>query len=91
MITTIDQAGRLVLPKAARERARLVPGMPLDVRVVDGRIEIEPAPARVTVEKHGGFWVARPLDAVPVLTNEVVERAIEDLREPSDTIPAVDR
>lgn len=84
MITTIDHAGRLVLPKAARERARLVPGMPLDVRVVDGRIEIEPAPARVTVEKRGGFWVAQPVDAVPTLTQESVDRVIEDIREPRD-------
>lgn len=88
MATTIDQAGRLVLPKAARERARLVPGMPLDVRVVDGRIEIEPAPARVTVEKRGGFWVAQPVGALPVLTHDAVEQAIDDLREPS--VPATD-
>ena len=84
MITTIDHAGRLVLPKAARQRARLVPGMPLEVRVVDGRIEIEPAPARVTVEKRGGFWVAQPVDAVPTLTQDAVDRTIEELREPLD-------
>jgi AbrB family looped-hinge helix DNA binding protein len=82
MTTTIDQAGRLVLPKAVRDRARLVPGMPLEVRVVDGRIEIEPAPARVVVEKRGGFWVAQPADAVPVLTQQTVDDAIEELREP---------
>jgi AbrB family looped-hinge helix DNA binding protein len=86
MITTIDRAGRLVLPKAARERARLVPGMPLEVRVVDGRIEIEPAPARVTVEKRGGFWVAQPADAVPVLTHDTVERTIGELREPREPL-----
>jgi AbrB family looped-hinge helix DNA binding protein len=84
MTTTIDQAGRLVLPKAVRERARLVPGMPLDVRVVDGRIEIEPAPARVTMEKRGGFWVAQPVETVPVLAHDTVERSIEELREPLD-------
>ena len=90
MRTTIDHAGRIVLPKAARERARLVPGMPLEVRVVDGRIEIEPAPARVTVEKRGGFWVAQPVDAVPTLTQETVERTIEELREPRETAPEPD-
>jgi AbrB family looped-hinge helix DNA binding protein len=85
MIITIDHAGRLVLPKAARERARLVPGLPLEVRVVDGRIEIEPARARVTVEKRGGFWVAQPVDAVPTLTQDTVDRAVEELREPRET------
>ena len=84
MTTTIDHAGRLVLPKAARERARLVPGMPLEVRVVDGRIEIEPAPARVTIEKRGGFWVAQPVDAVPMLTQDTVDRVVDEVREPHE-------
>ncbi len=83
MIATIDQAGRLVLPKAVRERARLVPGMPLEVRVVDGRIEIEPAPARVVIEKRGGFWVAQPAEAMPVLTQQMVSESIDELREPT--------
>jgi AbrB family looped-hinge helix DNA binding protein len=86
----MDHAGRVVLPKAARQRARLVPGMPLQVRVVDGRIEIEPAPARVTVERRGGFWVARSVDPVPTLTQETVERTIEELREPGETTPESD-
>lgn len=83
MIATIDQAGRLVLPKAVRERARLVPGMPLEVRVVDGRIEIEPAPARVVIEKRGGFWVAQPAEPTPVLTQQMVSESIDELREPT--------
>jgi AbrB family looped-hinge helix DNA binding protein len=90
MTTTIDHAGRLVLPKAARERARLVPGMPLEVRVIDGRIVIEPAPAKVTVEKRGGFWVAQPAAPVPTLTQDAVEQAIDDLREPLDPAPDAD-
>lgn len=80
MTTTMDQAGRLVLPKAARERAGLAAGMPLEVRVVDGRIEIEPVTARVTVEKQGGVWVAKPVEDLPVLRQEDVERTIDQLR-----------
>ena len=76
----MDRAGRLVLPKAARERAGLAAGMPLEVRVVDGRIEIEPATARVSVEKKGGFWVASPVEDVPVLRQEEVDRTIDELR-----------
>ena len=40
---------------------------------------------RVTVEKRGGFWVAQPVDAVPTLTQDTVERTIEELREPRET------
>ncbi len=78
----MDAAGRLVLPKAARERARFRPGVPLEVRVVDGRIEIEPAPTRVTLEQRSGFWVAAPTEAVPTLTQAEANRATEALRTP---------
>lgn len=80
MVTTMDIAGRIVLPKAARDRADLKPGIEIEVRVVDGRIELEPATARVTVEKHGGFWVATPVEQVPVLTPEVVAATIDAVR-----------
>jgi len=84
MVTTMDRAGRIVLPKAARERAGLVAGMPLEVRVVDGRVEIEPVAARVTVEKKSGIWVATPVEKPPVLRQADVDRSIDELRAPSD-------
>ncbi len=87
MTTTMDHAGRLVLPKAARDQARLRPGMPLEVRVVDGRIEIEPAAAAVTIEKRSGFWVATPAAAVPQLTGAQVDRTIDEVREPNADAP----
>jgi AbrB family looped-hinge helix DNA binding protein len=80
MTATIDSAGRLVIPKEAREQAGLRPGMPLEVRVRDGRIEIEPAPLDVTVEKRGRFHVAVPKAKVPALTDEVVERTRRSVR-----------
>lgn len=83
MITTMDAAGRLVLPKAARTRARLRPGVPLEVRVVDGRIEIEPAAAQVTVEQRNGFWVAASAEPVPRLTQDQVDQTIDALRLPT--------
>lgn len=91
MTTTMDHAGRLVLPKAARDRARLVPGVPLDVRVVDGRIEIEPATARVRLEQRSGFWVARPAEPAPTLTQEQVDHTTDALRVPiADVLPDSD-
>jgi AbrB family looped-hinge helix DNA binding protein len=83
MKAAMDRAGRLVLPKAARERAQLVPGMPLDVRVVDGRIEIEPAAAQVTLHKRSGIWVATPVESVPTLTREQVDGTVEAIRVPA--------
>ena len=36
MKTTIDKAGRVVIPAAIRERAGLVPGVQIDVSIGDG-------------------------------------------------------
>ena len=79
----MDAAGRLVLPKAVRERAQLAPGVPIEVRVVDGRVELEPAYARMQVEKRGGFWVAEPVQPLPVLTQDEVDATLDALRVPA--------
>lgn len=83
MKTTIDVTGRIVLPKAIRERAQLVPGAPIEVRVVDGRVELEPAYAPVAIEKRGGLWVATPVSPAPVLTQDQVDATIDAARVPS--------
>jgi len=40
MTSTIDGAGRVVIPKALRERAGLVPGARIDFTFHDGAIEV---------------------------------------------------
>ena len=82
MKTTMDGAGRLVIPKEIRREARLAPGVPLEVRWRDGRIEIEPAPAPVRLQRRGRLLVAVPRNKLPKLMPETVEqtraRLIED-------------
>lgn len=73
MSSAIDSAGRLVIPKAVREAAGIQPGMPLEVRYRDGRIEIEPTPLDVTIETMDGIAVASPAECVPVLSADTVE------------------
>ncbi|HXT34061.1 MAG TPA: AbrB/MazE/SpoVT family DNA-binding domain-containing protein, partial [Chloroflexota bacterium] len=74
---TMDAAGRLVVPKDIRRQAGLRPGMPLEIRWHDGRIEIEPARVSVTLVRKGRFVVAVPSDESSVLTTQEVE----DMRE----------
>ncbi len=74
MKTTMDRAGRLVIPKEIRREAKLEPGAPLEVKWREGRIEIEPAPAAVRLERRGQLLVAVPQKKMPALTPEAVEQ-----------------
>ena len=74
MITTMDQAGRLVIPSEIRREAALQPGTPLEVRCRDGVIEIEPQPLAVRLERKGRLLVARPDTKVPILRATTIER-----------------
>lgn len=80
MRTVIDSAGRLVVPKAARDELGLGPGTELEVRIVDRRIEIEvPATAmRLEEDEHGAVAVADR--EMPVLTTEMVRETLERVR-----------
>lgn len=80
MRTVIDAAGRLVVPKAARDELGLTAGTELELRVVDGRIEIETpvTPMRLVDGENGPVAVTdRPM---PVLTAETVRDTLERIR-----------
>jgi AbrB family looped-hinge helix DNA binding protein len=80
MRTTMDSAGRLVIPKEVRQQAQIQPGMPLEVRLKEGHIEIEPAPLDVTIRRRGRLAVAVPREAVPPLISGAVEETRRRLR-----------
>lgn len=79
MITTMDAAGRLVIPSDIRRQAALEPGVPLDVRWHDGVIEIEPQPLAVKLERKGHLLVASPAAKTARLRAATVERTRRDL------------
>ncbi|MEW6689341.1 MAG: AbrB/MazE/SpoVT family DNA-binding domain-containing protein [Pseudomonadota bacterium] len=80
MRTTIDAAGRVVIPKALRERLGLLGGRAVDVREREGRLEIEPAPTPMELVRRGRHRVAVPTRKLPPLTDEIVRDTIEQLR-----------
>ena len=80
MVTTMDSAGRLVIPREIRREAGLEPDTPLEVRWRDGVIEIEPQPLTVKLEKRGRLLVAVPRTKVPALTTDMVERTRRKVR-----------
>ena len=80
MRTTIDAAGRIVVPKAMRDAMKLEAGRVVDIVFVDGRIEIEPAPAEVMLEAGGELPVLRPVAELPPLTDAEVREALDATR-----------
>jgi len=71
----IDRVGRLVIPKEIREEAGIEPGMPLEMRCREGRIEIEPRRRPVRIVKKGRLQIAESVETGPALTRDVVKRA----------------
>jgi len=64
MKTSIDKAGRIVIPAAIRERAGLVPGSEIDVTLDDAGIRLERVAPGPRLVKVGRRLVARPTASV---------------------------
>jgi AbrB family looped-hinge helix DNA binding protein len=75
MRTTIDAAGRLVVPKAIRDELGFAAGVELELDAVDGRLEVS-VPSRVRVEA-GEYGVRFAGDDANPLTSEEVRRLME--------------
>jgi AbrB family looped-hinge helix DNA binding protein len=80
MRTTIDAAGRVVVPKNLRDRLGLSGGRALEIREREGRIEIEPVATPMTLEHRTGGPVAVPDEALPPLTDDIVRATVERTR-----------
>jgi AbrB family looped-hinge helix DNA binding protein len=78
MRTTIDGAGRVVIPKSLRDRLRLVGGSTLEIEEVDGVIEVRPVPGvvRVVTTPEGPVAVADG----GVLDDATVRDVLDQLR-----------
>jgi AbrB family looped-hinge helix DNA binding protein len=80
MKTTIDAAGRIVIPKPLRERLGFGAGETLLLRERDGILEIEAAPTPMALVKRKGGAVAVPRQPLPPLTDAMVRDTIERSR-----------
>jgi len=80
MKTTIDEAGRVVIPKPLREESGLGGGQEIEISVRNGRIEIEPVPADIRLVKRKGLLVAQTSASPPPLTADDVRDTLEHVR-----------
>lgn len=80
MRTTIDKAGRIVVPKPMRDELGLNGGTEVEIALVDGRIEIDLIPTPVRLERRNGRLVAVADREMPPLTAEMVRETLEKIR-----------
>ena len=80
MRTTIDKAGRVVIPAAARERAGLAPGTELEITLDDTGVRLERVAPGPKLVKVGRRLVARPSVSSEGRPNVDVAALVEDER-----------
>lgn len=80
MRSTIDRAGRIVVPKPLRDALSLRGGETLELTVRDGRLEAEPVATPMRLERREDGVAAVPDEALPSLTAEQVRSTLEQTR-----------
>ena len=80
MRTTIDAAGRIVVPKAVRDALGLGAGQQLEIVARDGRIEVDVPPVEMQLVTRDGLTVAVPDEPLPTLSADQVRDALERTR-----------
>jgi AbrB family looped-hinge helix DNA binding protein len=81
---SLDRAGRLVLPKALRDRLRLEPGDNLHIENEGDRIILSPIRLQPTMKKEFGIWVyqGEPSDqSIPDIIDRERAKRIRELSE----------
>ena len=77
MRTTIDAAGRVVIPKALREAVGLTGGSTVDISVYGGGLQVTPTARTATVHDVDGHLV---VDADVPFTDDILFGLIDDGR-----------
>ncbi len=85
MRTTIDRAGRVVVPKHVRDAMGLTHGGRVDLTYEDGRITIEVPPAELEVVVEDGLPAIHSIDAdAAPLEPGTVRDTVEAVRDERD-------
>ena len=80
MRSTIDKAGRVVIPAAVRERAGLTPGTELEITIDETGVRLERVAPGPRLVKVGPRLVAKPTAPVETRPNLDVAALIEEER-----------
>jgi AbrB family looped-hinge helix DNA binding protein len=80
MRTTIDKAGRVVIPASIRDRAGLAPGTMLEITVDEFGVRLEPVAPGPKLVRVGRRMVARPTGDVHARPSIDVAMLVEEER-----------
>ena len=80
MRTTIDKAGRLVIPAAIRDRAGLAPGTTIEITLDEDGVRIERVADGPRLVRVGKRLVARPTTSADTRPSIDVAALIEEER-----------
>jgi len=91
MRTTIDAAGRVVIPKEIRRKAGLKAGTELEVCFAEEHVELEAVQPTINLVRKGHLLVAVGEGDEEPLTNDLVNQIREDIyRERAERIMGKD-
>lgn len=80
MRTTIDAAGRIVVPKLMRDELGLTGGQELEITTRDGHLEVDIPTVSMRLDERDGVVSAVPSEPLPVLTADQVRETLERTR-----------
>lgn len=80
MRTTIDTAGRMVIPKPLREAIGLGDGGEVEIQLVDGALVVAPPTVRKRIEYRDGRVTIVADEALPPLPDRVVRDVLAAVR-----------
>jgi AbrB family looped-hinge helix DNA binding protein len=80
MRTTIDAAGRVVIPKSLREAIGLGDGGEIEIQLVDGALLVSPPTVRKRIEDRDGRATIVAEEELPALTDQVVRDVLDAVR-----------
>lgn len=80
MRTTMDAAGRVVIPKALREAIGLSDGGEIEIQLVDGALVVAPPSVRKRIEERDGRATIVAEHDLPPLPDQVVRDMLDSVR-----------
>ena len=74
MTVTIDRLGRIVVPKAVRERLHLVPGTSLELTADSGGIRIVPVNSEPALVRKRGVLIHHGTETIDLDIRKVIDQ-----------------